>query len=48
MDELRDINSDQEEADAKMFLCAKYYVLFGVSSVCIDTVNTDVLVLSFY
>ena len=46
MDELRDINSDQEEA--KMCLCAKYYVLFGVSSVCIDTVNTDVLVLSFY
>ena len=48
MDELRNISSDQEEADAKMFLCAKYCVLFGASSACIDTVDTDVLVLSFY
>ena len=48
MDELRDISSDQEEADANMCLCAKYCVLFSASSVCIDTVDTDVLVLPFY
>ena len=48
IDELRDMTSDQEEADTKMFLCAKYCALFDASSVCIHTVDTDVLVLSFY
>ena len=46
MDELRDISSDQEEAGTKMFLFAKYCALLGASSVCIHTVDTDVLVLS--
>ena len=45
---LPDISSDQEEADTKMFLFAKYCVLLGASSDCIDTIDTDVLVLSFY
>ena len=31
-----------------MFLCAKYCALLGASSVCIHTVDTVVLVLSFY
>ena len=48
MDELLDISSDQEEADTKIFLCAKYCVLLGASSVCIHTIDTDVLVLPFY
>ena len=48
MDELRDISSDQGEADTEMFLCAKYCVLLGASSVCIHTVDKDVLVQSFY
>ena len=42
MDELRDISPDQEEADAKM----SYPSYNEASSVCTDTVNTDVLVLS--
>lgn len=42
MDELRDISPDQEEADAKM----SYASYNEASSVCTDTVNTDVLVLS--
>ena len=45
MDELRTISSDQEEADTKMFLCAKYCVLLGASSICLGTVDTDILVL---
>ena len=45
---LPDISSDQEEADTKMFLFAKYFVLLGASSDCIDTIDTNVLVLSFY
>ena len=48
MDELRDISSDSEKDDTKMYLCAKYCVLLGALSVCIDTVDTDVHVLSFY
>ena len=48
MDELRDVSSDQEEADTKMFLWAKYCVLLDASSASIHTVDTDVLVLSFY
>ena len=46
-DKLRD-SSDQEKAAIKMFHCAKYCVLLGATSVCIHTVDTDVLVLSFY
>ena len=48
MDKLRDISSIQEEADAKICLCARYCVLLGGSSVCIDTYDTDVLVLPLY
>ena len=48
VDELHDLSSEKEEANTKMFLCAKYCVLLGASSVCIHTVDTDVLVLSFY
>ena len=43
IDELPDISSNQEEADAKIFLFAEYCVWLGV-----DTADTDVLVLSFY
>ena len=42
MDELRDISPDEEEADAKM----SYASYNETSSVCTDTVNTDILVLS--
>ena len=48
MDELRNISSDQEEGDTKMFLCAKYCALLAASAVCIHAVDTDVLVLPFY
>ena len=48
MDELHDVSSDQEEADTKMFLWAKYSVLLDASSACIHIVDTDVLVLPFY
>ena len=48
MDESRDISSEQEETDTKMILCVKYCALLGASSACIHTVDTDVLVLSFY
>ena len=47
-DEISDISSDQGEADTKMFLCAKYCILLGASSVFIHTVDTDALALSFY
>ena len=42
------LSSDQGEADTKMFLCAKYCILLGASSVFIHTVDTDALALSFY
>ena len=48
MDQLCGINSDQEEADTKMYLWVKFYALLGALSVCTDTVDTDVHVLSFY
>ena len=41
MDGLHEISSDQEEADAKTYLCAKYCMLLGASSVYVDTVDTD-------
>ena len=47
MEELPDISSDQEEADTKMFLYAKYCVLLGGSSVCIHTIDTDYLYCHF-
>ena len=47
-DEINDISSDQGEADTKMFLCAKYCILLGASSVFIHKVEADVLALSFY
>ena len=31
-----------------MFLCAKYCLFLGASSICIHTVDADVLILSFY
>ena len=48
MDELREISSDQEKADVKMCLYVKHCLLLGASSICIDTGDTGVLVLSFY
>ena len=47
MDELRAISSDQEEADTKMFLSTKYCMLLRTSALCIHTIDTDVLILSF-
>ena len=50
VDELHDLSSEKEEANTKMFLCIrnilKYCVLLGASSVCIHTVDADILVLS--
>ena len=47
-DKLRNIRLDQEGDGTKMFLCAKCCALLGASSVCIRTVDTDVLLLTFY
>ena len=48
MEDSPDISSEQEEADTKMFLCAKYAPTIGASSVCINTIDTDVLILALY
>ena len=48
MDDLIDISSDQQKADTKMSLRVKYCALLGGSFVYIHTVDTYVLVLSFY
>ena len=48
MDKLCEICPDQEKGDAMMCPCATYCVLLGTSSICIGTVDTHVLVLSFY
>ena len=47
MDEVRGVSSDQQEADTKLFLCAKVCILLGASSVCIHIIDTDVLVHHF-
>ena len=48
MDEVRGASSVQQEADTKLFLCAKGCILLGASSICIHIIDTDVLVPSFY
>ena len=35
---------DEEEADTKLFLCAKHAEAHGVSAVCISTVNSDITI----
>ena len=40
--------SSQEEADTKMFLCAKFASDLGYSEICFHTVDTDVFVLAMY
>ena len=42
------MSSLQEEADAKMFLCAPFAASLGFQSVEIITVNSDVAILSLY
>ena len=48
MDEVRGASLVQQEADTKLFLCAKGCILLGASSICIHIIDTDVLVPSFY
>ena len=43
--ETPEICSDQEEADTKMFLCAAFALALGFNSVCIVTIDTDILIL---
>ena len=43
-----EMSSLQEEADAKMFLCAPFAASLGFQSVEIITVNSDVAILSLY
>ena len=40
--------SSQEEADTKMFLCAKFASDLGYSEICFHTVDTDVFVLAMH
>ena len=40
--------SSQDEADTKMFLCAKFASDLGYSEICFHTVDTDVFVLAVY
>ena len=42
------LSSNQEEADTKVFLCAKHAESFGFQSVVIVTVDTDIAVYSVY
>ena len=42
------LSSNQEEADTKVFLCAKHAESFGFQSVVIVTVDTDIAVYSIY
>ena len=42
------LSSNQEEADHKVFLCAKHAESFGFQSVVIVTVDTDIAVYSIY
>ena len=42
------LSSNQEEADNKVFLCAKHAESFGFQSVVIVTVDTDIAVYSIY
>ena len=42
------VSSNQEEADTKVFLCAKHAESFGFQSVVIVTVDTDIAVYSIY
>ena len=40
--------SDQEEADTKMFLCAAFASTLAFNSVCIVTIDTNILILGCY
>ena len=46
--ETPEICSDQEEADTKIFLCAVFALTLGFNSVCIVTIDTDILILGCY
>ena len=46
--EAPEICSDQEEADTKMFLCAAFALTLSFNSVCIVTIDTDILILGYY
>ena len=46
--EVSDLQSHQEEADTKMFLCASYASILGFERVKIITVDTDVAILALY
>ena len=39
---------DQEEADAKVFLCTKHAEALGVSPPCISTVDSDIAICALY
>ena len=46
--EAPEINSDQEEAESKMFPCAAFALTLAFNSVCIVTIGTDILILGCY
>ena len=46
--ETPEICPHQEEADTKMFLCAAFPLTLGFNSVCIVTIDTDILILGCY
>ena len=48
VDPVPELQSKQEEADTKMFLCAKHAASLGFESVNIITVDSDVAILSLY
>ena len=47
-DRVQELSSIQEEADTKIFLCAKFAASLGFESVSIITVDSDVAILSKY
>ena len=47
-DRVQELSSIQEEADTKIFLCAKFAASLGFESVSIITVDSDVAILSMY
>ena len=42
------LSTTQEEADTKVFLCAKHAALQGSESICIETVDTDIVVYALF
>lgn len=47
-DEETSLSTDQEEADTKVFLCAKHAQLENYSSVLIHTVDSDIPIYALY